>query len=1335
LLLVDAVPAADLSEQQVEFFETRIRPVLVERCYACHNSADTAEGGLEIDSRDGIAAAEIIVPGKPQQSRLLAILRHEIEGVEMPEDGPKLDDQKIADFEKWIADGAPDPRDQPPTPQELAEVTSWEATLQRRKQWWSFQPIAKVQPPAEQSWSAHPIDRFVIAKQQEHGLSPAPMAADVVLIRRLYLNLIGLPPSGDEVRKWNARFADDREVAVGELVDSLLESPHFGERWARHWMDWIRYAESHGSEGDPRIDNAWRYRDYLIRALNADVPYDQLVREHVAGDLLAEPRVNEELGINESMIGPAHWRMVFHGFAPTDALDEKVRFVDDQVNAFSKAFLGLTVSCARCHDHKFDAISQADYYAIFGILAACRPARAVIDLPEKQHRNLDRLAALKPKIRQAIADDWLTEIPVLAERLADPAGPSADADQPDRLLAPLHIIHQQVARGTSPADAWQQRIDAYRKDRQVSQAFAAATASQRWDLAKPADRQSWYTFGTGVARQPQNAGEFALPAAGDNAILGIYPAGVYSHGWSAKHAGRITSPDVKLDADSELWVQVIGDAGAMTRYAVQDYPRSGTVFPVTNLNPQWRWQRYDLTYWSGDSIHVEVTTGKDAPLLVKNEDRSWFGIRSAAILPTGSPAPGADREFLEPLLGDSRPAPPPQSLAQVGRYYASAIKNAVTAWRQDKASDAQARMLDRCVKEGLLANQLDKLPKAKPLIERYRQLEAEIPTPTRVPGLDETRGREQPLFIRGNHKLPGEITPRRFLEAIDPTPYAGGQSGRLQLAEDLLRDDNPLTRRVIVNRIWHHLFGRGIVGTPDNLGRLGQQPTHPELLDYLAGKFREQGWSLKQMIRDIVLSKTWQQSATCDKATYQADPDNQFLARANIRRLEAEAIRDAMLQVSGRLDENTFGPPTAGNSNRRSVYVEVIRNRLDPLLRAFDFPEPFSSTGRRDVTNVPAQSLMLMNDKAVTGYARSWAQRVLAQPGQSDTQRLQTMFTSAFSRPASTEDIQQAKTYLSESKQQQARVRQQIQQIQRRLDTQRIEIAKIKDPLRQRLLQQLSQDDADQPSGPEPIAHWEFDGDLQDAIGSLAGTAQGGAKLQTDALLVRAGGYVVTAPLTKSLKAKTLEAWVKLDNLDQRGGGVMTVQTPNGAQFDSIVFAEKDPRQWLAGSNNFARTQSFHGPPESAATQEFVHVAIAYHEDGKIVGYRNGKRYGKPYQSNGPLTFKAGDAVVSFGVRHLPATGNRLLSGAIAKARLYDRALSDEEIAASASSAPYVSDQQVIASLNDSQRSRLTDLTRQIERAERELQTLGPAPSIDELSLWTDLARAMFTFKEFIYLR
>ncbi|MCG8651293.1 MAG: DUF1549 domain-containing protein, partial [Pirellulales bacterium] len=317
----------NLSEQEREFFESRIRPVLVERCYACHNSADTAEGGLAVDSREaflrGGDSGKTIVAGKPDQSPLLAILRHEVDGLEMPQDGPKLADQVVTDFAKWISMGAPDPRDQPPALEVLQQATSWPATLQRRKQWWCFQPIGTPDIPENAGLSDHPIDRFVHVKLDQAGLVPAPPAEDSVLVRRLFISLIGLPPHPEQLQHWLDRYQQagqqGRDRVTEALVDELLASVHFGERWARHWMDWIRYAESHGSEGDPQIDNAWHYRDYLIRALVADVPYDQLLREHVAGDLLAEPRANNDLGINESMLGPVHWRMVFHGFAPTDA--------------------------------------------------------------------------------------------------------------------------------------------------------------------------------------------------------------------------------------------------------------------------------------------------------------------------------------------------------------------------------------------------------------------------------------------------------------------------------------------------------------------------------------------------------------------------------------------------------------------------------------------------------------------------------------------------------------------------------------------------------------------------------------------------------------------------------------------------------------------------------------------------------------------------------------------------------------------------------------------------------------------------------------------------------
>jgi hypothetical protein len=356
-------PTEPPTSAQFEFFESRIRPVLVARCYSCHNSTVSAQGGLAVDQRAALLrggnGGAAVVPGKPEKSRLFAAIAHTLPGLEMPKGGAKLDKGVLADFAKWIAMGAPDPRGKPPTvPPTATPATSWAATLAARKQWWCFQPIKNVAPPvtAGNRWSDHPIDRFLYARMAQNKLSPAPAAEPATLVRRTYFALVGLPPTPDDVKTWTARLKTPGGMEA--LVDHLLASPQYGETWARHGMDWVRYADSQGSEGDPEIVNGWQFRDYLIRALNADVPYDQLVREQISGDLLSKPRVNTTLGINESAIGPAHWRMVFHGFAPTDALEEKVRFTDDEINTFSKAFLGLTVACARCHDHKFDAISQ-----------------------------------------------------------------------------------------------------------------------------------------------------------------------------------------------------------------------------------------------------------------------------------------------------------------------------------------------------------------------------------------------------------------------------------------------------------------------------------------------------------------------------------------------------------------------------------------------------------------------------------------------------------------------------------------------------------------------------------------------------------------------------------------------------------------------------------------------------------------------------------------------------------------------------------------------------------------------------------------------------------------
>lgn len=1334
-----SLPVDPPTATQIEFFETRIRPVLVARCYGCHNSTALAQGGLAVDQRAGLLkggnGGAVLVPGKPDRSRLIAVLEHTLPGLEMPKGGAKLDKSVIADFAKWIAMGAPDPRDKPPASAPTGgSAAAWAAKLAARKKWWCFQPIKSAAPPlvTGNHWSAHPIDRFVFAKLAQNHLSPAPAAAPATLVRRVYFALAGLPPSPNEVKVWTARMKTPGGMAA--LVDHLLARPQFGETWARHWMDWVRYADSHGSEGDPEIVNGWQFRDYLIRALNADVPYDQLVREQVAGDLLTHPRVNTALGINESAIGPAHWRMVFHGFAPTDALEEKVRFTDDQINTFSKAFLGLTVACARCHDHKFDAISQRDYYALYGVLASCRPGRTVIDLPARLNRNREELAALKPKIRSAAAEAWLTAEADLRTRLTAADGPWKQADRPGALLNPLYALHTGSAAQSS--EAWRRLIAMWHADRQERQAASHRTVKQRWSLAHEGDYRQWFRQGTGLPPQPSAPGEFAVALAGDRAIADIYPAGIYTDSLSTKYAARLTSGYVRLDGDYELWLRVLGDGGATARYVVQNYPRDGTVFPVNRLSPEWQWQKFDMTYWNGDEMHIELAASQDAPLLATGEARSWFGLREAMVVKKGEHPPTETQEAFDPLFETVGTAPP-LSVEKLADAYVQTMMTAVKAWRDGSLSDAQAVLLSKCIAQGLLPNRLSELPTVGPLLATYRRLEAEIAAPTRVPGLEEGPARNQALYLRGNHKTPGEEIHRSFLEAIDPKPYKTTQSGRLELAADLLRDDNPLTRRVIVNRIWHHLFGRGIVPTPDNFGRLGEQPTHPELLDYLATRFKQHGWSIKETIKFIVTSKTWQLQSQPSAQARQTDPDNRLLSHAFVRRLDAEAIRDSLLSVSGTLNAAAYGPPVDGNTPRRSVYVRVQRTALDPLLRAFDFPEPFSAVGRRDVTNVPAQSLTLMNDPGIATMASAWAARLLADKELlTDDVRIQQMFVSALGRSATVTDMVRIKAYLQETLAANQRLAQQAAALQQRREAEQSALRTMTEPIRARLLQ-TAQNHAPSLSGevpPKPIGRWDFQQGLKDAYSGLETSLHGEAAVGKEGLQIRGEGYA-TLPLENTLKAKTLEAWVELDSLSQRGGGVMSVMTPDGSAFDAIVFGEREPGQWMAGSENFRRTQSFDGSRETEAATRPVHIALVYYADGRIVAYRDGKMYGKGYRSTGPTEFAAGLAVIGFGIRHLPAGTNKHLSGRILSARLYDCALSPEEVAADYRSSPAaISRTEILAALSPSERAMAVRHEQNVAALEAEIDALGPMPQDTETQrAWSELARALFNFKEFLY--
>ena len=713
------------SAEQVEFFEKSIRPVLADNCYRCHGEdVEELKGGLNLTYREGLLSGgdsgPTLVPGEIEKSLIVEAIEYGDEDFRMPPK-EKLAEEAISSIKKWIAMGAPDPRDQPLAQGGLEDDKTWVAVREQRQKWWSFQPVQQPQPPnvAQANWAKHPVDRFIRAKIDAAGLSPAPLADARTLLRRLTYTLTGLPPTPEESEQFVAAEAIDHEAAVEAAVDRLLASVHFGERWARHWMDWMRYAETHGSEGDPPIPFAWRYRDYLIRALNADVPYDQLVREHLAGDILPEPRINRELKINESVLGTAQYRFVLHGYSPTDVLAEQVRFTENQIDVITKGFLGLTVACARCHNHKFDPISQEDFYALYGIMASTRPASITVDTQEHLNTNKAELAALKPRLRTVLSEAWLIAIDEIPRKLLHPEGAwqealeareEGDGTKP-RAIDPLYGWRQlRNLDGAAFLQEWKTLREAWQTSKVALRVRQEFDYDEKWDLTGD-QAASWYGHGNGLTSRPSPAGEFHVLAEGDRIVSNILPAGMYSHTLSTKHNAILASPRFLLDG-SKIFVRVVGSGSAAARYVVQNYPRRGPQYDLDRLEKgKLSWLEWDVAYWAGDHMYLEMATAADQPVGSKgSQERSWFGITEALVLKDGQPLPRDElAEFIAPLFES---ADAPASAEALAERYAIALRDCITAWRDGVMSDSQARFLDYFVVADLLPNALDKVPTA-----------------------------------------------------------------------------------------------------------------------------------------------------------------------------------------------------------------------------------------------------------------------------------------------------------------------------------------------------------------------------------------------------------------------------------------------------------------------------------------------------------------------------------------------------------------------------------------------------------------------------------------------
>ncbi len=1033
---------AQATTEQIEFFESAIRPLLAEHCYQCHSQeANPVFAGLRLDSpsdlEKGSDSGPVVIPGKPEESRLVEVVRGS-GALQMPPSG-KLSEDKIAVLVKWIEMGAPWPPEEEPLPAKPGNKFDLEA---RKSEHWAWQPVRALAPPrvASDAWSRNEIDAFILAKLEEKGLRPAAQAAPETLLRRIYFDLTGLPPSVAEVE---AFIADPSRSAYQAVVERLLASPRFGERWARHWMDLVRYSESHGMEGDPDIPSAWQYRDYLIRAFNGDLPYDQLVREHIAGDLFESPRYNQRDEINESIVGPAHFRMVEHNYLPLDPLEDRVKYTDNQIDVFSKAFQGLTVSCARCHDHKFDAISQKDFYALFGIFTGGRPAQITIDVPRRQSTHRERLGELKRRIKQGLVDAWLETAEGLPQTLLSGAWTDRVPDETycdDN--SPLHAWFTLSERkGENFRTGWDELAAYWDKELERRRSANAEANKSVWKIDSD-NYPDWLRQGPGLGDTPSAGGEFSLVPEGKRIISGIYPRGVYTHLLSRKHGGILSSPRFVVDTDY-LSFRILGGNFSFARLIVENYPLPRGIIYDLRFSPKrdrMQWAGWDVRYWKGSRAYLEFATLDDLTNFELDpfdklrdpkpeprcDGRSYFGV-SQVSFHDGKQPPAEEMVAVRHLLGGETPEGPEELAARIGRR----LRVAIEAWRDGGLTDQQAAFLDDFIRKGLLPNSLDKIASLQPLVAEYRKLEAEIPIPRRAPGLMEEITADQPLLVRGNHENPGDPVQRRYLEALDGKPYDDPRKVRLRLADEVASPRNPLTARVMVNRIWHHLFGRGIVETVDNFGQQGRRPTHPALLDYLAGRFVDSGWSIKDMIRFVASSRTYQMTSRPSKTARRIDPANRWLQHANVRRLGAEAIRDSILAVSGSLDRTMYGAsipvyyaretgkalfdrpkgPLDGN-RRRSVYLEVRRNIHNPFLEVFDAPKPSTTRGKRDITNVPAQSLTLMNDPFVIEQSAHWARRLVAHGSATPRERIGRMFLEALGRRPSVEEVRKSKRFL-----------------------------------------------------------------------------------------------------------------------------------------------------------------------------------------------------------------------------------------------------------------------------------------------------------------------------------
>lgn len=998
ILLILLFPGFSVAAPDDSFFETKIRPVLVEHCQSCHSvKSGKSKGGLLLDSGSAMAkggeSGPVIDLKDPKKSKLVIAMTYEEPDLLMPPKG-KLPPGIVKDFQTWIASGAVWPGEKQP----LSTGQKKESfdLAKRKESHWVWGPLKSslgpIKSPTSQSTNplSDPVDTYLDLARKAKGIQAAGPADPATLYRRLHLVLTGFGPDEARLQKF---LADPSEANYQKEVDRLLDSWEHAEHFARHWLDLVRYGETRGHEFDFPIPNAWQYRDYAIRALKLDIPFNQFLTEHLAGDLLTKPRKRPGADYNESVLGTGFFFLGEEIHSPVDVRQDQADRFDNRIDVLTKTFLGLTVSCARCHDHKFDAISIKDYYGLYSMLESSSYRQIRFE-----HQDSNRVLATKWPLARKDLEQNLGK--ALAQKLKT-------ANNQDFYKSSKDSILSRWIEG--------------KEEKSPTKALVDYSQNTEWF---PDD----VSFGPG----PRQAG--AIDLTGKHPGVLAYAAACRDPLWtglgptpeSEKEPGGLgydrTGRTLKTSTFSiqtgSVWVWMRGQAkifSSVGSHILILGPLHGEMIADSGPSDAFRWVRLNLGRYKGLPGHLEFTT-----------DDPRFALSAVFDSETQPPHP-AWTLFPQGIKGKDRP---------------EHLKSRLAIWIKHIEATGS---LDGLPDQGLAALTLSELcetksipewgPSAPELLAWKKALADNLPQrkllSATAPALWEGSQVTDRVFVRGSPKVPGAPVEPKNLEALSQgSGIKGMGSRRLQLAENWVDPQKtPMVPRVAVNRIWHHLFGRGIVQSVDNLGVLGDSIQNQDLLDQLALDFVQNGWSNRKMIRRLVLTKTWRQSSESNSQAVTVDPENRLVHHFRPRRMSGESIRDNLLRLSGRLNDKRFGPPTPpwindfqegrGRPNsgkldeegRRTIYVGVRRNFLSNWMLTFDTPIPFSTVGRRTESHVPAQSLILLNHPLVHELCQSWGQKLASMAGE-PVERIRLMFRETFGREATGEEVATCLDYL-----------------------------------------------------------------------------------------------------------------------------------------------------------------------------------------------------------------------------------------------------------------------------------------------------------------------------------